>query len=138
MAETDHDAGAGRGPARYGPIVMDHFRNPRNVGPVAGGNVVVTVGSAADGDTLRLYARVSGGRIEAAGFHTLGCVAAIAASSVLTELLAGRTLDEAAALRDAAIAEALGGLSADKLHCSVMAEEAVRRLLESARALPRT
>jgi nitrogen fixation NifU-like protein len=124
-----------RGPARYGPIVLDHFRNPRNVGPVSGGNVVVTVGAPADGDTLRLYARVAGGRIEAAGFHALGCVAAIAASSALTEMLVGRTLEEAARLRDDDVAAALGGLSPDKVHCSVLAEEAVRRLVEQARSL---
>ena len=126
-----------RAPSRYGPIVMDHFRNPRNVGPVAGTNVEVTVGSPADGDTLRLYARVAGGRVEAAGFHTFGCVAAIAASSLLTELLAGRTLEEAEWIRDDAVAAALGGLSADKVHCSVLAGEAVRRLVERARLLPR-
>jgi nitrogen fixation NifU-like protein len=83
---------------------------------------------------MRLYARVRAGRIEAAGFHTLGCVAAIAASSVLTELLTGRTLDEALAIRDVAVAEALGGLSPDKIHCSVLAEEAIVRLVENARA----
>jgi NifU-like protein involved in Fe-S cluster formation len=114
---------------------MDHFRAPRNVGPVPGGNVDVTVGDPGDGDTLRLYARVANGRIEAAGFHTLGCVAAIAASSVLTELLAGRTLDEAATLRDTDVAAALGGLAQDKMHCSVLAERAVRELLARAREL---
>ena len=137
MMEEGEDPRLERGTARYGAIVMDHFRNPRNVGPVPGANVVVTVGSPADGDTLRLYARVVGDRVEVAGFHTLGCVAAIAASSALTEMLAGRTLAEAARIRDDDVAAALGGLSPDKMHCSVMAEEAVRRLIESARALPR-
>jgi nitrogen fixation NifU-like protein len=130
------EAVGGRASLRYGPVVMDHFRNPRNVGPVPGGNVEITVGSPADGDTLRLYARVTGGRVEAAGFHTFGCVAAIAASSVLTELLSGRTLEEAGRLGDADVAAALGGLTADKVHCSVLAAEAVRRLLEAARRLP--
>lgn len=121
--------------SRYSETTLDHFRNPRNVGPVEGGNVEVTVGHPDDGDTMRLYARVRAGRIEAAGFHTLGCVAAIAASSVLTELLTGRTFDEALALRNAAVADAMGGLAPDKLHCSVLAEDAVARLVESARAL---
>jgi NifU-like protein involved in Fe-S cluster formation len=134
MPPDETENTAERAPGRYGPVVMDHFRNPRNVGTVAGANAVVTVGSPADGDTLRLYARVAGGRIEAAGFHTLGCVAAIAASSVLTEMLAGRTLDEASAIRDADVAAALGGLSPDKVHCSVMAEEAVRALIAQARS----
>jgi nitrogen fixation NifU-like protein len=128
--------GEGRAPLRYGPIVMDHFRNPRNVGPVEGTNVEVTVGSPADGDTLRLYARVAGGRIEAAGFHTFGCVAAIAASSLLTELLTGKTFEEARRIDNEQIATSLGGLAPDKVHCSVLAEEAVRRLLARARDLP--
>jgi NifU-like protein involved in Fe-S cluster formation len=115
---------------------MDHFRNPRHVGPVEGTNIEVTVGSPADGDTLRLYARVAGGRIEAAGFHTFGCVAAIAASSLLTELLTGKTLEEAGRIDNEQIAAALGGLAPDKVHCSVLAEEAVRRLLAGARDLP--
>jgi nitrogen fixation NifU-like protein len=121
--------------SRYSAATLDHFRNPRNVGPVHGANIEVTVGDPSDGDTMRIYARVRGGRIEAAGFHTLGCVAAIAASSVLTELLEGRTLDEALAIRNATVADALGGLSPDKLHCSVLAEDAIRRLVEQARVL---
>ncbi len=131
----DEPAGA-RASLRYGPIVMDHFRNPRNVGPVAGTNVEITVGSPADGDTLRLYARVAGGRVEAAGFHTFGCVAAIAASSLLTELLSGRTLEEVERIGDAEVAAGLGGLAPDKVHCSVLAGEAVRRLVEAARGAP--
>jgi len=134
-ADDEGASRAARTFARYSSATLDHFRNPRNVGPVDGGNVEVTVGHPEDGDTMRLYARVRAGRIEAAGFHTLGCVAAIAASSVLTELLTGRTLDEARALRNTAVADALGGLSPDKLHCSVLAEEAVARLVASARAL---
>lgn len=132
--ENEETPRGSRGFSRYSAATLDHFRNPRNVGPVDGGNVEVTVGHPEDGDTMRLYARVREGRIEAAGFHTLGCVAAIAASSVLTELLTGRTLDEALSLRNAAVADALGGLSPDKLHCSVLAEEAVARLVECARA----
>jgi len=135
MTPEDRTPHATRGAARYSDVTLDHFRNPRNVGPVEGGNVEVTVGHPEDGDTMRLYARVRAGRIEAAGFHTLGCVAAIAASSVLTELLTGRTLDEALAIRNAAVAGALGGLSPDKLHCSVLAEEAVALLVARARAL---
>lgn len=130
-------SGRTRAPLRYGPIVLDHFRNPRNVGPVPGGNVEITVGNPSDGDTLRLYARVAAGRIEAAGFHTFGCVAAIAASSLLTELLTGRTLEEAARIGNEEIARTLGGLTPDKIHCSVLAEEAVRLLIERARQLPR-
>ena len=126
---------ARRAPARYSDSTLDHFRNPRNVGPVEGANVEITVGHPADGDTMRLYARVRGGRIEAAGFHTLGCVAAIAASSVLTELLSGRTLEEALVIQNTTVAAALGGLSPDKIHCSVMAEEAIHRLVECARKL---
>ncbi|HEY3174211.1 MAG TPA: iron-sulfur cluster assembly scaffold protein [Candidatus Polarisedimenticolia bacterium] len=113
----------------YGPILLDHFENPRNVGEVEDPDAVGRAGNPACGDLLVLSLRIRGGRIEQARFRATGCSASIASSSMATVLLTGRTLPEAADLTDAAVARALGGLPAAKLHCSVLAEDAVAAAL---------
>jgi len=115
----------------YGPLVLEHYDHPRNVGEAPGENAVATVTSEGCGDRLRLSLRVEGGRVRAARFRTLGCVAAIAASSMTTELLCGRTLAEARTITDRQVAEALGGLPPGKEHCSVLAERAIAEALNA-------
>lgn len=117
----------------YGPILLDHFENPRNVGDVADPDAVGRAENPACGDLLCLTLRVRDGRIEQARFRATGCSASIASSSMATVLLTGRTLQEAAAMTNAEVAEALGGLPGTKLHCSVLAAEAVAAALEDHR-----
>jgi nitrogen fixation NifU-like protein len=119
--------------ARYNETVLDHFENPRNVGVIEDADADVTVSNPVCGDTIRLTLRIRGGVIEAARFKALGCGAAIASASRLTEMLAGRGLDEAAAMEDEAVAAALGGLPRWKVGCSVLAGRAVAAALESYR-----
>ena len=113
----------------YSDILIDHFENPRNVGELQDPDAVGRAGNPACGDLLELSLRVSGGRIDAARFRATGCGAAIASSSVTTELLIGRTLEEAASLTNEQVAAALGGLPRQKLHCSVLAEDAIQSAL---------
>jgi nitrogen fixation protein NifU and related proteins len=113
----------------YGDIVLDHFDNPRNVGEIDPPDAVGHAGNPVCGDILVLTLRVSGDRIEAARFRASGCGASIASSSMTTVLLTGLTLDEARAITNARVAEALGGLPPAKMHCSVLAEEAIRSAL---------
>ena len=110
---------------RYGPVVMDHFLNPRRVGELADANARFRAENQACGDTLELQLKISNGRIEDARFRALGCTAAIAASSFLAEWLAGRPVAEAKLLTNDRLAEMLGGLPEGKTHCSVLAEEAL-------------
>jgi len=117
----------------YSDLAADHFRHPRNAGELPGANGVGTAGNPADGDHLRLAVRIENGRIVAAAFQTLGCPAAIAAGSMATELLRGRTVDEALRLRNRDVVAALGGLPPGKEACSVLAEEAVRAAVENYR-----
>jgi nitrogen fixation protein NifU and related proteins len=117
----------------YSPTVLDHFHNPRNLGDLPGADAVAEVENPACGDRTRLAIQVMDGRISAARFRTEGCPAAIAASSMTTELLLGRTLDEAGALRDEDVAVALGGLPRNKMHCSVLAEDVIQAVLEQYR-----
>jgi nitrogen fixation NifU-like protein len=119
--------------ADYGPLLLDHFENPRNVGGVENPDAVGRAGNPACGDLMELSLRVRDGRIHEARFRTTGCSAAIASSSMTTVLLTGRSLEEAEALTDGEVAEALGGLPPAKLHCSVLAEDAVRAALEDYR-----
>ena len=117
----------------YSATVLDHFQRPRNVGELDPSDAVAEVENPACGDRTRLSIRVADGRITEARFRTEGCPAAIAASSITTELIRGKTLDEAAALRDEDVAAALGGLPRNKLHCSVLAEDVIQAVLEDYR-----
>ncbi len=110
---------------RYNPLVMDHFLHPRQVGELQDANAVYTAENPACGDTLQLHLRIEGDRIADARFKALGCTAAIAASSFLADWLVGRPLTEARSLRNEALAHAMGGLPPGRLHCSVLAEDAL-------------
>ena len=110
----------------YSDLVRDHFQNPRNAGEIADADAVGYQTNPVCGDTMRLTLRINGGRIVEARFRTSGCPAAIAASSVCTEMIRGLTLAEAGALTKGDYAAALGGLPASKMHCSVLAADAVR------------
>ena len=114
----------------YSPTVIDHFQHPRNLGDLDAPDAVAEVENPACGDRTRLALRIEGERIVAARFRTEGCPAAIAASSITTELLLGKTLAEAGDLRDSDVVEALGGLPRNKMHCSVLAEDVIRAALE--------
>lgn len=115
----------------YSEKVMDHFSNPRNVGEIPDADGVGTVGNAKCGDIMRMYLKVDeNGVITDVKFKTFGCGAAIATSSMATEMIKGKTLKEALKLTNAAVAEALDGLPPIKMHCSLLAEEAVKAAVE--------
>ncbi len=113
----------------YSDTVMDHFERPRNNGVLEGANAIGYMTNPVCGDTLLLMLRVEGGRIEDARWQSDGCAASIAASSLLSELIRGKWLDDAGAVTREAIVEALGGLPASKLHASVLAADALHRAL---------
>lgn len=116
----------------YTEKVMDHFTHPRNMGEVKDANGVGTVGNAKCGDIMQMFIKVNGdGIIEDVGFKTFGCGAAIATSSMATELIKGKSVDEALKLTNSAVVEALEGLPPVKLHCSVLAEEAVKAAVDN-------
>ncbi len=112
--------------ALYSEKVMDHFRNPRNVGVIEDADGVGEVGNAKCGDIMKMYIKVENGILVDVKFETFGCGSAIASSSMATEMIKGKPLSEALALTNKAVTEALGGLPAYKLHCSVLAEQAVQ------------
>ena len=114
----------------YSEKVMDHFRNPRNVGEMADADGVGEVGNAKCGDIMRMYIKVENNVIKDVKFMTFGCGSAIATSSMATELIKGQPLDKALELTNKAVVEALDGLPAYKLHCSVLAEEAVKAAIK--------
>ena len=105
---------------------MDHFTHPRNVGEIPDANGVGEVGNAKCGDIMKMYLKIKDDRIEDAKFETFGCGSAIASSSMATELIKGKTVDEALAVTNKQVVDALGGLPAYKLHCSVLAEESIK------------
>ena len=115
----------------YSEKVMDHFEHPRNVGEIPDASGVGTVGNAKCGDIMRIYLKINDdGEIEDCKLKTFGCGAAIATSSMATEMIKGKTVEEAQRLTNAAVAEALDGLPPVKMHCSLLAEEAVKAALD--------
>jgi len=116
--------------ALYSDKVMDHFRNPRNVGMIEDADGVGEVGNAKCGDIMKIYLKIENDIIEDAKFETFGCGSAIASSSMATELIKGKSLSEAMQLTNKAVVEALEGLPPQKIHCSVLAEEAIKGAIE--------
>lgn len=116
--------------ALYSEKVMDHFLNPRNVGVIEDADGIGEVGNAKCGDIMKIYLKIDNGIVEDVKFETFGCGSAIASSSMATELIKGKPLDEVKELTNKAVTEALDGLPAHKLHCSVLAEEAIQNALE--------
>ena len=117
----------------YSEKVMDHFLHPRNIGEIPDASGVGNVGNPVCGDIMRLYIKVDNETIIDVKFKTFGCGAAISTSSMVTEMVKGRTIAEAMEITNKAVAEALGGLPAVKMHCSVLAEEALKSAIEDYR-----
>ena len=115
--------------ALYSEKVMDHFTNPRNVGVIEDANGIGEVGNAKCGDIMKIYLKIENDIIQDVKFETFGCGSAIASSSMATEMIKGKSIQEALALTNKAVAEALDGLPAHKMHCSVLAEEAIKNAL---------
>ena len=116
--------------ALYSPKVMDHFRNPRNVGVIENADGIGEVGNAKCGDIMKIYLKIEDEVITDVSFETFGCGSAIAASSMATELIKGKPVSEALTLTNKAVVEALDGLPGHKIHCSVLAEEAIKKALQ--------
>jgi nitrogen fixation NifU-like protein len=116
--------------ALYSEKVMDHFRNPRNVGVIEDADGVGEVGNAKCGDIMKIYLKIEDDIIVDVKFETFGCGSAIASSSMATEMIKGKPVSDALALTNKAVAEALDGLPAYKMHCSVLAEEAIKSALD--------
>ena len=120
--------------ALYSEKVMEHFRNPRNVGVIEDANGIGEVGNAKCGDIMKMYLKIENDVIQDVKFETFGCGSAIASRSMATELIKGKPVAEAEKLTNQAVAEALDGLPAYKMHCSVLAEEAIHAALEDWRS----
>ena len=118
------------GNVQHSDKVMQHFLNPHNVGELPDANGIGNVGNPVCGDIMRLYIKVENGKIMDVSFKTFGCGAAIATSSMVTDLVKGKTIEEALQISNRAVAEALGGLPKVKMHCSVLAEEALKATIE--------
>ena len=116
---------------QYSEKVMDHFMNPRNVGIIENADGIGEVGNPQCGDIMKMYLKIENGIIRDAKFRTFGCGAAIATSSMATELIKGKTIEEALRVTNAVVAEALDGLPPIKMHCSVLAEEAVNAAINN-------
>ena len=116
--------------ALYSDKVMDHFRNPRNLGVIANADGIGKVGNAKCGDIMEIYLKIDNDIITDVKFETFGCGSAIASSSMATELIKGKPVSEAAQLTNKAVTEALDGLPPQKIHCSVLAEEAIKKALD--------
>ena len=116
--------------ALYSEKVMDHFRNPRNVGKIDDADGIGEVGNARCGDIMKIYIKVDDGIITDVKFNTFGCGSAIASSSMATEMIKGKPVEQALELTNKAVVEALEGLPAHKLHCSVLAEQAIRAAIK--------
>lgn len=116
--------------ALYSETVMDHFLHPRNVGSIEDADGIGEVGNAKCGDIMKLYLKIADGVIEDAKFETFGCGSAIASSSIATEMIKGKTVDEAMKLTNREVVDALGGLPAHKLHCSVLADESIKAAIK--------
>ena len=116
--------------ALYSEKVMDHFRNPRNIGVIEDADGVGEVGNSVCGDIMKIYLKIQDDVITDVKFETFGCGSAIASSSMATEMIKGKPVEEALGLTNKAVAEALDGLPAHKLHCSVLAEEAIKKALQ--------
>ena len=114
----------------YSEKVMDHFMNPRNVGKIDDADGVGEIGNAKCGDIMKIYIKVDNNIITDVKFNTFGCGSAIASSSMATEMIKGKSLDDALELTNKAVAEALDGLPAHKMHCSVLAEEAIKAAID--------
>lgn len=123
--------------ARYSDILLDHFKNPRNLGRLEQPDATAFVSNPICGDEMRLDLEIRDGRITDCRFKTRGCTAAIAASSMVTEMMKGRTLQEAQAIREEDIAKALGGLPPEKLHCSVLGHQAIEAAIADYRSRTR-
>ncbi len=116
--------------ALYSDIVMDHFMHPRNVGEIENPDGVGQVGNAKCGDIMKMYLKIRDNVIQDVKFETFGCGSAIASSSMATEMIKGKTTDEALAVTNRQVVDALGGLPAHKLHCSVLAEESIKSAIK--------
>ncbi len=116
--------------ALYSDKVMDHFRNPRNVGSIDNADGIGEVGNAKCGDIMKIYLKIDDEIITDVKFETFGCGSAIAASSMATELIKGKPLEDALSLTNKAVVEALDGLPTHKIHCSVLAEEAIKEAIK--------
>jgi nitrogen fixation NifU-like protein len=118
----------------YSDKVMEHFANPHNMGELKDANAIGEVGNAQCGDIMRMYLKIEDDVIKDASFKTFGCCAAIASSSVSTDMLKGKTIDEALKIKNSDVVRELDGLPPVKIHCSVLAEEAIQKAIENYRS----